>query len=131
MERRKYKTVDEYFDTLPKDVREILAHLRKTIREEVPEDAWEVISYNMPSFKWHGMLPCYFAYKNHIGFYPGAAPVREFKDDLVRYKTSKGAIQFPIDKKVPVGLVKKIVRFRVKEILEKEKQKRESKQKTK
>src|SRR5262252_7607487 len=109
-----FKTVDEYFSALPKKQRDILEGLRKTITQMAPK-AEEVISYNMPAFKWNGMLVWYAAYKKHIGFYPRPSGIEAFKDELADYKTSKGAIQFPLEKGIPVSLVKKIVKFRLKE----------------
>src|ERR1044071_5626986 len=109
MQSRKFKSVDEYLSSLPKPVRVILEKLRKTIKDTAPQ-AEEVISYNMPAFKLNGMLVWYAAYDKHIGFYPTASPIIVFKDDLKGYKTSKGAIQFPVEKPIPVTLVKKIVK---------------------
>jgi uncharacterized protein YdhG (YjbR/CyaY superfamily) len=111
---KRFKTVDEYFSALPKKQRDILDGLRKTIRQVAPQ-ADEVISYNMPAFKWNGMLVWYAAYKNHIGLYPRPSAIRAFEKELAGYKTSKGAIQFPIEEGIPTNLVKKIVKFRVKE----------------
>ena len=111
---KKFQTVDDYFAEQPKQVRDILAKYRKAIRE-VASKAEEVISYNMPAFKWKGMLVWYAAFKKHIGLYPKTSAIIYFDEELSGYKTSKGAIQFPIDKPVPITLVKKIVRFRVKE----------------
>jgi uncharacterized protein YdhG (YjbR/CyaY superfamily) len=111
---KNFRTVDEYLSALPKGVRDILERLRTTIRQAAPQ-AEEVISYNMPAFKWNGMLVWYAAFKEHIGFYPKASAIAAFKDELVRFKTSKGAIQFPIEKPIPTNLVKKIVKFRTQE----------------
>jgi uncharacterized protein YdhG (YjbR/CyaY superfamily) len=69
----------------------------------------------MPAFQWNGILVWYAAFKGHIGFYPRASAMAAFKDELTKYKTSKGAIQFPMEETIPAGLVKRIVRFRVKE----------------
>lgn len=88
----------------------MLQQLRQTIKQAAP-GATETISYNIPTFK---KIASYAAYKEHIGFYPGAAALTAFKDKLTRYKTSKGTIQFPIDKSLPTGLIKEIVKFRVK-----------------
>ena len=118
-----FKTVDEYFSALPKKQRDILEGLRKTITQVAPQ-AEEVISYNMPAFKWNGMLVWYAAYKNHIGLYPRPSAIEAFKKELAGYKTSKGAIQFPIEKGVPTNLVKKIVKFRLKENEQEQKAKR-------
>jgi uncharacterized protein YdhG (YjbR/CyaY superfamily) len=92
--------------------------LRKTIKEAAPQ-AEELISYNIPAFKQNGVLVYYAAYKNHIGFYPTSSPMKVFKKELANYKTSKGAIQFPIEKAIPKTLVSRIVKYRVKENLEK------------
>ena len=108
----KFKTVEEYFYTLTEDKQRILEALRKTIKEAAPQ-AKELISYNMPAFKLHGVLVYYAAQKGHIGFYPTSHPIEVFKKELASYKCSKGAIQFPLDKPVPLGLIAEIVRFRV------------------
>ena len=114
----KFKTIDEYHAAFPKNLRDMLETLRKTIKKTVPE-AEELISYNMPAFKMKKILVYYAANKAHIGFYPTAAPIIFFKDELVEYKTSKGAIQFPIDKPLPIKLITKIVKFRSVAIAEK------------
>ena len=119
---RKFKTVDEYFSTFPATTKSILMEMRETIRQAAPQ-AEELISYNIPAFKFHGVLVYYAAYERHIGFYPTASPMRVFKKELADYKTSKGAIQFPIGKPIPTALVKKIVKFRMNENLEKERMK--------
>ena|SRR5215475_6244814 len=118
MEVTKFKTVDEYFSAFPASTKSILKKMRTTIKEVVPE-AEEVISYNMPAFKQNGILVWYAAYKEHIGFYPTPGPIKTFAPELRQYKTSKGAVQFPIDKPIPTTLIKKIVRFRVKQNVEK------------
>jgi uncharacterized protein YdhG (YjbR/CyaY superfamily) len=114
----KFKTVDEYHAAVPAHIRTLLEDLRKTIKQAAPK-AEEVISYNMPAFKQKGILVYYAAWKEHIGFYPTTAPLKVFEDELRDYKTSKGAIQFPIQQGIPRNLVKKIVAFRVKANLEK------------
>jgi uncharacterized protein YdhG (YjbR/CyaY superfamily) len=111
---KNFKTVDEYLSGLPKSTRDSMQRLRDVIRQVAPK-AEEVISYNMPAFKWNGMLVWYAAYKKHIGLYPRPSGIEAFKDELADYKTSKGAIQFPLEKGIPVSLVKKIVKFRLKE----------------
>jgi len=116
--RAHYATVGEYFSTFSGKTRYLLDELRETIREAAPE-AKEVISYNMPAFKQKGVLVYFAAYEHHIGFYPTSSPIRVFKKDLTKFKTSKGAIQFPIEGKIPKGLVKKIVKYRVIEDLKK------------
>jgi len=118
-----FQTVEQYLAALPKTERDLLETLRKTIRQAAPR-AEEVISYNMPAFKLSGMLVWYAAYKKHIGFYPRPSGIEAFKDELTAYKTSKGAIQFPIEEGIPTSLVKKIVRFRIKENEQTQKAKR-------
>lgn len=120
----KFKTVDEYFSTFRASTVNILEQVRNTIKKAAPA-AKEVISYNMPAFKMHGILVYYAAYKEHIGFYPTAAPIEVFKNELAPYKFSKGAIQFPIDKPMPFDLITKIVKFRVQADMEKAKMKKQ------
>jgi uncharacterized protein YdhG (YjbR/CyaY superfamily) len=124
MKKTKFKTVDEYLSTLSEKAKCLLEDLRKTIKKTAPE-AEEVISYNMPAFKFRGRILVYYAaHTEHIGFYPGSTIVNDvFKEDLVNYKTSKGTIQFPIDKDIPERLIKNIIKFRVQQNLEKEKAK--------
>jgi uncharacterized protein YdhG (YjbR/CyaY superfamily) len=113
-----YKTIDEYIDTFPQDIQAILQKMRLAIHEAAPE-ATEAISYQMPTFKLKGNLVHFAAAKNHIGFYPTPSGIERFKVELSNYKTSKGAVQFPLDKPIPYDLVKKIVSFRVGEALQK------------
>jgi uncharacterized protein YdhG (YjbR/CyaY superfamily) len=117
MSRRQFKTMDEYIGAFPKNVQDILQKLRGVIRESAPQ-AEEAISYGIPTFKLNGNLVHFAAYKNHIGFYPTSSAIMAFKKKLSPYKQSKGTVQFPIDKPIPLDLVKKIVRFRVKENLD-------------
>jgi uncharacterized protein YdhG (YjbR/CyaY superfamily) len=114
----KPQNIDEYIGRFPKDVQEILEKLRQTIRESAP-DAEEAISYQMPTFKLNGNLVHFAAYKRHFGFYPAPSAIEQFKDELSGYKTSKGAIQFPINEPLPYALVGEMVKFRVKQNREK------------
>ena len=114
----KFKTIDEYHAAMPESVQALLQELRETIRLAAPK-AEEVISYNMPAFRQQGVLVYYAAWKEHIGFYPAGAPLAAFAEDLRDYKTSKGAIQFPLERGIPKKLVKKIVAYRVKQNEEK------------
>lgn len=107
-----FQSIDEYIKTFPKEVQAILQELRKTIRETAPE-ASEKISYQIPTFYLNGNLVHFAAYKNHIGFYPGASGVSKFKKEIDKYKNAKGSVQFPIDQPLPFDLVRKIVKFRV------------------
>jgi len=114
------KTIDEFMDRYPNNVQAILQELRKTIQEEAPR-ATEKISYGIPTFALNGNLVHFSAYENHIGFYPGAAPIVAFADELKPYETAKGTVKFPIDKPLPLHLIRKIVRFAVKRNLDKKK----------
>lgn len=110
----KPQTIDEYIASFTPDIQEILEKIRKTIRDAAPE-AREAISYQMPTFKMHGNLVHFAAFKKHIGFYPTPSGIEAFENELAGYKTSKGAIQFPLDKPIPYELISRIVKFRVKE----------------
>ncbi len=109
-----FKSIDEYILQFPPEVQEILRTLRKVIKEEAPE-AEEKISWRMPTFVLNGNLVHFAAFKNHVGFYPGANGISNFKEELSEYKGGKGSVQFPIGKPVPYELIRKIVRFRVDE----------------
>jgi uncharacterized protein YdhG (YjbR/CyaY superfamily) len=105
-----------YIDSFTVEAKVLLKQLRAAIRKAAPE-AEEVISYNMPAYKFHGMLAYFAGHKNHIGFYPGASGIEAFKNELSDYKWAKGSIQFPINKPLPLDLVTRIVVFRVRENL--------------
>jgi len=113
----KVATIDEYHRLFP-DVREELDLMRRLIREEAPM-AEERISYGMPTFRSGQNLVHYAACKTHIGFYPTPSAIVAFQSELSGYKSSKGAIQFPFDQPLPEELIRKIVRFRVAEVMEK------------
>jgi uncharacterized protein YdhG (YjbR/CyaY superfamily) len=108
------KDIDEYINSQPTEIKEILIEMRTTIRNCAPK-AEEKISYQMPTFYLHGNLVHFAAYKNHVGFYPGPSGLKEFPVEVAMYKNTKGAVQFPYSKPLPLNLIKKIVRFRVKE----------------
>jgi uncharacterized protein YdhG (YjbR/CyaY superfamily) len=117
--KKQLKTVDEYISAFPKEVQDILKRIRSTIKESAPK-AEEAISYGIPAFSLNGRGLVYFgAWKNHIGFYPTPSGIEAFKKELAPFKQEKGSVQFPLDKPISYGLVKKIVRYRVTEILEK------------
>jgi uncharacterized protein YdhG (YjbR/CyaY superfamily) len=111
---KKFKTMDEYIASFPKNVQTILQEMRQTIHNSAPQ-AEETISYSMPAFKQKGVLVWFAAFKNHISFFPTALGVEAFKAELRDYSTSKGTIRFPLDKPIPFDLVKKIVEYRIKE----------------
>ena len=118
-----YKTIDDYIASFPKDLQTILEQMRAIIKKAAPK-AKEVISYAMPAFKLNGMLVYFAGYKKHIGFYPMPAAINAFKKDLSVYKSSKGAVQFPLDKPLPSALITKIVKYRIAENLQKGKAKK-------
>jgi len=108
------KNIDDYIAGFPGDVQDILNKVRATIRAAAP-DAEEAIKYQIPTFVLNENLVHFAAYKNHIGFYPTPSGIEAFKQELSRYKSAKGSVQFPITEPMPLGLIDKIVRFRVKE----------------
>jgi uncharacterized protein YdhG (YjbR/CyaY superfamily) len=112
-----YSSFEEYIEVFPPDIQKILRQIRATIKKAAPK-ATEVISYGMPAFKQNKVLVYFAAGKNHIGFYPTPNPIVFFSKELAAYKTSKGAIQFPLDKKIPLALISNITKFRVREDLE-------------
>lgn len=114
-----FKDTDSYLALQPEKARDVLEKLRQTIKSSAPE-AEEVISYGLPAFRYHGMLVYFAAFKNHCSFFPGSI-VEKMKNELKNYKTSKGTIQFTAEKPLPTALVKKIVKARVKENLNKKK----------
>ncbi|TFG27935.1 hypothetical protein EU527_17965 [Candidatus Thorarchaeota archaeon] len=109
------ETIDEYIMKFTPDVQNILENLREAILNSAPA-AQETIAYGIPTFRLNGNLVHFAAFKHHIGFYPGGpSAIEAFKNELTQYKRSKGTIQFPLDKPIPLELVKRIVKFRVKE----------------
>lgn len=110
------KDVDEYISGFPKDIQQLLKELRTTVKKAAP-GAEEYIGYQMPAYKYHGPLVYFGGYNKHIGFYPTASGIESFKKELSVYKSSRGAVQFPLDKPLPLALIKKIVQFRMKENL--------------
>ena len=122
METKKPTTIDEYIGSFSNDVQEILEEIRFTIRKAAP-DAKEKISYSMPAFEQNGILVYFAAFKNHIGLYALPSGHEAFKEELSKYKTGKGSVQFPLDKPMPFDLITRIVKFRVEENLAKTKKK--------
>ena len=106
------KNIDAYISDFPEVVREQLETLRQAIKSAAPKSV-EVISYGMPAFKQNKVLVYFAGYKNHIGFYPTGTGITAFEKEISKYKYSKGAVQFPIDAKLPLALIKRIVKFRV------------------
>jgi len=118
MNTPKAKDIDEYIAAFPPEVQAKLEELRSTIKKAAPQ-AQEAISYQMPAFSLEGILVYFAAYKNHIGFYPTGSGVENFRKELSAYETSKGTVRLPLDQLIPKDLITKIVKFRVKENLEK------------
>ncbi|MCW7468854.1 iron chaperone [Leptospira kanakyensis] len=123
------KSIDEYIENFPKDVQIILQKIRSTIQKEAPE-AKEIISYAMPTFALNGNLVHFAAYAKHIGFYALPSGNIAFQKEISKYKFGKGSIQFPLSEPIPYVLIKKIVKFRVAENLEKTKKKTQKKKTT-
>jgi uncharacterized protein YdhG (YjbR/CyaY superfamily) len=112
--KENFQTIDEYIQTFPNHVQAILQQIRLAIQKAAPK-ATEKISYGMPTFFLEGNLVHFAAFKNHIGFYPVPSGIEKFKKELSKYKGAKGSVQFPLDKPIPLGLISKIVKFRVQE----------------
>ena len=120
---RQFKTMDEYINAFPEDVQHILNELRQTIKDVAPE-AEETINYQIPTFTLNGNLVHFAAFENHIGFYPTPSGMEAFKKELSEYKGAKGSVQFPITEPLPLPLIRRIVKFRVKENLERKQKKK-------
>jgi len=110
------ETVDEYLARVPEPARTTLNKVRAVIRSVVPAEATEAISYGVPTFKYKGPVIWFAAFSKHCSVFPTASVIEKFKDELKDYKTSKGTIQFPVDKPLPSALVKKMVKARIAEI---------------
>jgi uncharacterized protein YdhG (YjbR/CyaY superfamily) len=109
---RSYTNIDEYIDGFPQDTQKVLQEIRDIITKAAPE-AEEKISYNMPAFFQNGILVYFAAYKNHVGFYPTANGIENFKAEFTSYTHSKGAVQFPLKEALPRDLITRIVKFRL------------------
>jgi uncharacterized protein YdhG (YjbR/CyaY superfamily) len=117
MKRIQAENIDGYIASFPKDIQKMLGEIRATISKAAPE-AEEAIKYAMPTFTLNGNLVHFAAFKNHIGFYPAPTGIEAFKKELSVYKGAKGSVQFPLDKPLPLTLISKIVKYRVKKNLE-------------
>lgn len=106
MEMKNYANIDEYLANFSGSTREKLDIIRKTIQSVMPTEATEKISYGIPTFYLNGNIVHFAGYEHHIGFYPGSVPIKEFEKELSEYKTSKGTVQFPLDKPLPLDLIK-------------------------
>lgn len=113
---KKPSTIDEYLAGVPQPARSTLNKVRAAIRSAVPADATETISYGIPAFRHHEMLVWFAAFANHCSFFPTAAIIDTFKNDLKGYTLSKGTIQFPTSKPLPATLIRKMVKARIVQI---------------
>lgn len=114
------KTINEYIAAAPKEAREKLREMHACIREAAP-GATESLKWGMPAFSYRRILVTFAAFKHHIGFYPTPSAVKAFEKELSRFKTAKGSIQFPLEKPLPLPLIRKITAFRVRESNEEDK----------
>lgn len=113
-------TIADYIKAAPKDSQSKLRQMYATIRAAAP-GAEESLKWGMPAFSYRRILVTFAAFKHHVGFYPTPSAVKAFAKELLKFKTAKGSIQFPLDKPLPLTLVRKITKFRVKESLEEDK----------
>ena len=119
MKRPTYSTIDQYIADYPAEVQAILEKIRQTIKKVAPK-AEETISYQIPGFKLNGRVLIYFAaFKSHVSVYPAPRGADEFKDELAQYKGGKGTVQFPLTERIPYDLIRRIVKFKVTQGLEK------------
>ena len=123
-------TIDAYISGFPEDVQEILQNIRSIIRDAAPE-AEEAIKYQIPTFVLGGNLVHFAAFARHIGFYPTPSGIEQFKDSLSAYHSAKGSVQFPLESPIPYSLIKRIVKFRVKESRDKMSSKSKTKKRPK
>ena len=117
---KKPATIDEYIGAFPSEVQKILEEIRITIQKAAP-DAKEKISYSMPAFDQNGIVVYFAAFQKHIGLYALPSSHEVFREELSKYKSGKGSVQFPLNEPMPFDLITRIVRFRVKENIEKSK----------
>ena len=108
------KSITEYSEAAPNAARKKLREMRACIRKAAPGAA-EGMKWGMPAFSYKRILVTFAAHKNHIGFYPTPAAVKAFAKELARFNTARGSIQFPLEKPLPLPLIRKIIAFRVRE----------------
>jgi uncharacterized protein YdhG (YjbR/CyaY superfamily) len=116
----KPKSIAEYITAAPKETQKKLREMHACIRAAAP-GAEESLKWGMPAFSYQRILVTFAAFKHHIGFYPTPPAIKTFEKNLTKYKTSKGAIQFPLEKPLPLSLIRKITMFRVQESIEQDK----------
>jgi uncharacterized protein YdhG (YjbR/CyaY superfamily) len=111
------KSITEYIDAAPKPAQEKLRQMCACIRAAAP-GAKESLKWGMPAFSYSRILVIFGAFKNHIGFYPTSSAMRAFAKDLSKFVTARGSTQFPLEKALPLTLIRKITAFRVRESVE-------------
>jgi uncharacterized protein YdhG (YjbR/CyaY superfamily) len=116
---KQYTTTDQYIASFPEHIQELLRQIRATIKEFTPSETGEKIAYGIPTFTYRGNLIHFGGFKDHVSLFPGAAPVEVFKKEIKGYETSKGTIKFPLDKPLPLDLIKDIVKVCVERNLQK------------
>lgn len=110
-----FKTIDEYIKQFPEEIQDKLNEIRGIIKEVVPEGTTEKISWAMPTFYLYGNLVHFAAFKNHLGFFPGADGIENFKDKFNGLNYSKGGVQFLYSDQLPKKLIQDIVKYRIEE----------------
>ncbi len=120
---KQFKNVDAYIATFPLEARKRLKQIRKTIKQAAP-GASETIRYQMPAFMWNGYLVHLAAWKNHIAMYPAPSGTPAFNKELSRYLSTKSTVQFPLDKPLPLALIRRIVKYRMKDNLKRKREKK-------
>jgi uncharacterized protein YdhG (YjbR/CyaY superfamily) len=119
MKKPRPASVNEYIEAAPEEAQTKLRALRDCIRRAAP-GALESLKWGVPAFSYERILVTYAAHKQHIGLYPTPSAVRAFAKELSKFATASGSIQFPLDKRLPLPLIRKIVKFRVRENMEKD-----------
>lgn len=120
MEKTEYSSIQDYISKAPEQTRDKLIQLYEIIKEVMPAETEETISYKMPTFKLGGKAVVYFAaFAKHVSLFPFPSGVKEFQEETKNYTTSTGTIQFPLNENLPVDLIKKITKFRVEEVMNK------------
>jgi len=114
---KKPTTIEGYINAAPKEVREKLRQVHESIRAAAP-GAEEGLKWSIPAYSYKRILVTFAVFKHHIGFYPTPSAVKAFAKQLTKFKTATGSIQFPLEKPLPLSLIRKITKFRVKESLE-------------
>jgi uncharacterized protein YdhG (YjbR/CyaY superfamily) len=123
MNGAKFNNIDEYISVFPESTRKILEQIRLTIKKAAPE-AEETIKYSMPAFTLYGNLVYFAAFKNHISLYPAPSGDDAINNELSLYRAAKSTLRFPLDKPIPYDLIRRVVKLRIKETMDKTKTRR-------